>query len=239
MDKKVPRRPEEVEADNYIYGFQMPGNGTKQCIEEYGDGEKVKVYEELSLRLNYSGPLYCADLLSGLIQDRSKALVLDVGAATGWLGEELHKRGFRKIVAHDGAQAMLDICREKNVYSSFICSIVDEGYKFPEKTDTYDAVTISGAVCENHLPPSCQIELIRITKPGVGFNSHYIKVYFPRFIIHAYRTTVLNLDYGRAWENEAKRLVSEMKWTLYGRLMAPGYSKIVEGYVDIYKVNQR
>ncbi|XP_059140637.1 methyltransferase-like protein 27 [Physella acuta] len=224
MDKKVQRIPEEVEADNYFYGFHVPGKGIKKCIEEYEDGEKVKVYEELSLRLNYSGPLYCADLLSGLIQDRAKALVLDVAAGTGWVGEELHKRGFRKIVAHDGAQAMLDICKEKNVYSSFICSIIDEGYKFPVKNGTYDAVTISGAVCENHLPPSCQVELIRITKPG-------------GFIINAFRTTVLNLDYGRAWENEAKRLVSEKKWTLYGRLMAPGYSKIAEGYVDIYQVN--
>ncbi|XP_059140636.1 demethylmenaquinone methyltransferase-like [Physella acuta] len=224
MDKKVERTPEVEEADNFINAFQLPGMGINQCIQEYEDAEKVKLYEKMASRLNYSGPLYCADLLSGLIQDRANALVLDVGAGTGFVGEELHKRGFRKIVAHDGAQAMLDICREKNVYSSFICSIVDEGYKFPVKNDTYDAVTISGAVCENHLPPSCQAEFIRITKPG-------------GFIINVFRATVLNLDYGRAWENEAKRLVSEKKWTLYGRLMAPGFSNVVDGLVDIYQVN--
>ncbi|XP_059153691.1 uncharacterized protein LOC131939419 isoform X3 [Physella acuta] len=106
---------------------------------------------------------------------REEAVVLDVAAGTGLVGEELHKRGFKHIHAHDGALNMIETCKQKGIYSNFIHCLIGEGKQIPTADDTYDVLAMSGGTCENHLPPSAQQEFVRVIKPG-GFRLHCLHV---------------------------------------------------------------
>ncbi|RUS84960.1 hypothetical protein EGW08_007271 [Elysia chlorotica] len=209
--------------EKFILTFQEKGLGHDTCVQEYGRSTAPNMYNECALALEYKGPRYCADMLAALISDKENALVLDVAAGTGLVGQQMYKHGFRKIDAHDGAVAMLESCKESGVYTNFINCFVGEGHNLPIINDSYDAVTCSGGTCENHLPPSAQAEFARVIKPG-------------GFFVNAYRSTVSDIEYGKRWESEALRLEDEGRWTFYGRLLFRKYNLYSDGYVDIYQV---
>ncbi|XP_059153698.1 uncharacterized protein LOC131939426 isoform X2 [Physella acuta] len=121
-----------LEFDNFVLGFQEPGLGQDACVEAYDKDDAVKHYAVSTVALAYRGPQYCADMAAAMVQDRREgALVLDVAAGTGLVGEELHKHGFKNIHALDGASQMLETCKQKGVYSDFIQCILLEGKQMP------------------------------------------------------------------------------------------------------------
>ncbi|XP_059144950.1 methyltransferase-like protein 27, partial [Physella acuta] len=187
-------------------------------------GKKKAEYANAAHTLNYTGPQYVADMLAGLYPNhRDKVTILDMAAGTGFVGEELHKRGFVNIHAHEGSVEMLETSREKGVYSHFLLCLLTEENGLPLLSDTYDAISMSGGAAENHLPPCAQEELARVIKPGGYF-------------VNSYRATLLASDYGKQWEEVAKKLEDNGKWKMYGRMTFRNYNVLTGGIVDIYKV---
>uniref|UniRef100_A0A2C9L4Y3 Methyltransferase type 11 domain-containing protein n=1 Tax=Biomphalaria glabrata TaxID=6526 RepID=A0A2C9L4Y3_BIOGL len=213
-----------MECENFVLSFQKPGMGYDTCVQAYDNDQSVQLYAQSAETLAYRGPQYCADMLAGLIKYKDDALILDVAAGTGLVGAELRKRGFSQIHAHDGASNMLETCKRKGFYSHLIHCLIGEGKQLPASNNTYDAITMSGGTCENHIPPSCQEEFVRVIKPGGYF-------------VNAYRSTMVNIEYGQRWEAEARRLEMDNKWTFYGRLFFKKYNLFSDGFVDIYRVN--
>ncbi|XP_059140638.1 methyltransferase-like protein 27 [Physella acuta] len=189
----------------------------------YDKDDSLSQYEDVSYSLGYSGPRYCADMLSAVYPTgRDKLVVLDVAAGTGFVGVELKQRGFTNIHAQDGSIGMLEAARQKGVYSHFLHCLITGETTLPLLNDFYDAIVICGAVVENHLPASAQKDFIRVIKPG-------------GYLINGYRATLTSSDYGKQWEETAQSLVSDGKWTLYGRLTFQKYNLFTDGVVDVYK----
>ncbi|GFR76808.1 demethylmenaquinone methyltransferase [Elysia marginata] len=213
------------DAESFLQVFHTPGLGYDSCVQEYNKGHMPGKYHESTLAVRYIGPRYCAEMLSGVYAGNpAEARVLDLAAGTGLVGQELRKRGFCNIDAHDGAAAMVEFCKATGFYNQFFVSFVGDGNMLPIEDDTYDAVTCCGATVENHLPPSAQQELVRVIKPG-------------GFLVNAHRANLPEIPYGKQWRAEAQKLEDEGKWTLYGRLTFRNFNKYTDGSLDIYRVN--
>ena len=52
---------------------------------------------------------------------------------SGLVGQELRKRGFCNIDAHDGADAMMEYCKKTGFYKNFYVSVVGDGHRLPIK----------------------------------------------------------------------------------------------------------
>ena len=93
-----------------------------------------------------------------------KANILDVGAGTGILGEDLHKLGYHNLMAMDMSESMLVEARKKKLYKKLEQGILGEPLDYP--TDSFDAVILAGVFTYGHAPSRSLDELIRITKSG-------------------------------------------------------------------------
>ncbi|KAK3755333.1 hypothetical protein RRG08_026063 [Elysia crispata] len=212
-----------ADAESFLQVFHTPGLGYSSCVKEYNKGNMPDKYQECTLAVDYKGPRYCAEMLTGVfIGNPAKARVLDIAAGTGLVGKELLKRGFCNVDAHDGAEAMVEFCKSLGFYKNFYVSFVGDGHRLPIKDDTYDAVTCCGATLENHLPSSAQTEFIRVIKPG-------------GFFVNAHRANLPEIAYGQQWREDAQRLEDEGKWTLHGRLHFRNFNKYTDGSLDIYR----
>ncbi|GFO11156.1 Williams-Beuren syndrome chromosomal region 27 protein-like [Plakobranchus ocellatus] len=209
------------EAEQFLQIFHTPGIGYNNCVAEYN--KAVIGYKNCAVAVSYRGPRYCAQMLSGIMEDRTNARVLDIAAGTGLVGQELRKKGFTHIDAHDGAESMVEYCKNTGFYENFFVSFVGDGHQLPIEDKTYDGVTCCGATVENHLPPSAQAEFIRVIKPG-------------GFFVNAYRSTLPDCEYGKEWRAEAQKLEDDGKWNLYGRLAFTKFNQFSDGNLDIYTI---
>lgn len=66
----------------------------------------------------YRGPKLTANLCEIFISDKS-ARILDVAAGTGLVGKHLAEKGYKNIDALEPAEKMVEVAREKNVYTNF------------------------------------------------------------------------------------------------------------------------
>ncbi|CAG5119153.1 unnamed protein product [Candidula unifasciata] len=202
--------------------MERPNITNKQ--KNYNTPGHALQYELTAEVLQYQAPRYCADLLAGLLVNvRAHAKVLDAAAGSGHVGVELSKRGFNNITAQDGSFCMLDLCREKGVYRNYMCCLIESDGRLPIDDGVYDAVTVSGAIMEHHLPQSCQAEFARVVKPG-------------GYIITAYDSDILDSDYGRLWEKETRRLLEDGVCSLYAKVIVPNYLKDKKGVINILQV---
>ncbi|KAK0047413.1 Williams-Beuren syndrome chromosomal region 27 protein [Biomphalaria pfeifferi] len=194
------------------------------CIEDYNKPGNARKFEENARVMLYRAPMYCAKLLAEILTDTLKnAKILDVAAGPGQVGSELYKVGFRNVHALDGSWAMLEACRQKKVYSDYLCCIIEEYGAVPVDDGFYDAVVTSGAVLEHHLPASSQSEFARITRPG-------------GYCVISYSSDVTVTEYGKAWQAESKRLEETDIWKVHCKVVIPDYYKNLSGFVDIFKV---
>lgn len=113
--------------------------------------------------LGFSAPSAAAELLDKYVPDKG-ARVLDAGAGTGMVGEELASHGFTRITALDMSLGMLATAKEKGVYEDFV--IGELGKSLPFETDAFAGTTCVGVFTYAHALPDSLDELIRVTKPG-------------------------------------------------------------------------
>ncbi len=90
--------------------------------------------------------------------------LLDVGAGTGLLGEELYLRGFRCLTGLDCSHGMLVQASGKGVYQCLCRMMLGRPLGMPDHC--FDAVLAAGVFTPGHAPPETMVELGRIVKPG-------------------------------------------------------------------------
>ena len=113
--------------------------------------------------LGYNAPRGGAELLATYIADKS-APVLDAGAGTGMVGEELNRVGFERITALDMSPGMLAQAEQKSVYEQLV--IGELGQPLSLETDAFAGVTCIGVLTFGHAPPAALDELVRVTRAG-------------------------------------------------------------------------
>ncbi len=138
------------------------GSTTNQELEERYDQWAVEYDRDLADDFAWNAPDNGARVLAGLVP--ADANVLDAGAGTGLAGICLAAAGFTRMAAMDISQGMLDVAKEKNVYSSFHQMVMGETLGF--ETGEFDAVISIGVFTLGHAPISSFDELVRVTKPG-------------------------------------------------------------------------
>ncbi|GJP09512.1 hypothetical protein NJB18001_38110 [Mycobacterium marinum] len=117
------------------------------------------------LRGNYqANPRRAAALLAAHLPERSGP-VLDAGAGTGLVGEELHKLGYDNLTALDRSLGMLSHARAKNVY----CHVVHGALAaaptlFPDQR--FAAIVAVGVFTFAHAGPEDLAALDRVLEPG-------------------------------------------------------------------------
>ncbi|XP_071476624.1 methyltransferase-like protein 27 [Diadema antillarum] len=131
----------------------------------YDDWAEEGSYDKIHEDAGYKGPTAVARKLDTLLGDKKNARILDAGAGTGLVGEELCKSGFTNICAVDPSQKLLDVCKSKGCYTELIKSFIGPT-PLLLKDDSFDAAVSSGAFLAGHCDGSSLKELVRLVKPG-------------------------------------------------------------------------
>ena len=138
------------------------GSTSNEELEERYDQWATEYDKDLDEVFAWNAPQTGANVLARLVP--SSAAVLDAGAGTGLAGKCLADAGFTNLAAMDLSQGMLDVAKEKNVYSSFHQMTLGETLGF--ETGQFDAVISIGVFTLGHAPINSFDELVRVTKPG-------------------------------------------------------------------------
>ncbi len=169
------------------------GSASNQELEERYDQWAAEYDRDLDEDFAWNAPDNGARVLASLVP--ADANVLDAGAGTGLAGERLAVAGFSNMAAMDISQGMLDVAREKNVYSSFHQMVMGETLGF--ETDEFDAVISIGVFTLGHAPIDSFDELVRVTKPG-------------GYIVFSLRTDMVNDGY----QDYFSKLEASGQWKL-------------------------
>ena len=118
--------------------------------------------QDLDQDFGWLGPRRAAETFAKYAS--TAARVLDAGAGTGLVGQELATLGFRDIVAMDMSPGMLEEARKKGVYKEFNRMVMGDPLDYA--TGAFDAVVSVGVLTVGHAPASSLDEMVRVTRPG-------------------------------------------------------------------------
>jgi ubiquinone/menaquinone biosynthesis C-methylase UbiE len=93
--------------------------------------------------------------------------VLDAGAGTGLVAQELLKSGPCLIDAVDLSPDMLRVAARKTLYRTLVEADLTE--RLPFEDAQYNAVVSSGTFTHGHVGPAALNELLRVARPGALF----------------------------------------------------------------------
>ena len=133
-----------------------------QELEERYDQWSKDYDRDLSTEFEYRSPRRAAEILAAHVP--RDARILDAGAGTGLVGEILASMGYRRMVAMDLSQGMLEEARKKGVYEDFHQMVMGETLDY--ETGSFDAVVTVGVLTVGHAPASSLDELVRVTRPN-------------------------------------------------------------------------
>ncbi|XP_046346908.1 methyltransferase-like protein 27 [Haliotis rufescens] len=217
-------RGEAEKAFDYLIGDDSTAPSV--IIDRFS--ENSHQYEKVLLTMNFSGHVQSAQSAAEWFpSNREDVYVLDVAAGTGLCADKLYSHGFRKIDALEPSVQMLQEAKKKGIYGRYFNVMLGEN-NVDIKSDTYDAVTISGlsVMVMKRLPRKAFEELIRIVKPG-GYiiNTVYHKLFS---------------DDGDAeaviFRDNMKTLESQGKWKQVELRRFKGYVSGDDGAVFVTKV---
>ena len=120
-------------------------------------------YDDDLRALGFSGPRAGAETLARYAADK-EVKVLDAGAGTGMVGEELARLGFRHITALDLSPGMLKTANKKSVYEKLVVGELGKPLDF--ETGRFGGTTCIGTLTFGHAPPESLDELVRVTEAG-------------------------------------------------------------------------
>jgi len=168
----------------------------------------------------YKGPIVMAREIAQCYtaEQRATARVIDVAAGTGLCAVYLKEHGFKHIDALDPSQGMLDKAKKKNLYERYICDFITDNPLQNIAENTYDILTLSGAVGESHVPSSAMYEMVRLVKPG------------GRVAIALRDAHIVNI------ETVMQQLRKEGKWKLMKYEVFPNYLKEMDGIILIFMI---
>ncbi|MDE2939478.1 MAG: class I SAM-dependent methyltransferase [Chloroflexota bacterium] len=135
-------------------------SATNQELEARYDQWAADYDKDLDDDFGWVSPRKTAEVLARHVPVNAR--VLDAGAGTGLVGEELRRLGFQDIHAMDLSLGMLEEARSKGVYRDLRQMAL--GSTLDYETDSFDAVISVGVFTEGHAPPQGFDELARITR---------------------------------------------------------------------------
>ena len=142
------------------YSLQTPQDN----IELYSDWSTT--YDQgFAQEMDYQLPRNVAAIFLELTD--GSAPVLDVGAGTGLLVENMDGAFSGEIDALDISSEMLEVAATKSLYRETI--VGDLTGMLPIKDNTYNAVISSGTFTHGHVGPEGLDELMRVALPGALF----------------------------------------------------------------------
>ena len=135
---------------------------TNEELAERYDAWAKEYDADLEQDFGWIAPQKAAEMVGKYVP--TEARILDAGVGTGLVGQCLWELGFRKLVAIDLSQGMLDEARKKGVYQELQQMVLGEELDFP--TGSMSAVVSAGVMTVGHAPASSLDELVRVTEPG-------------------------------------------------------------------------
>ncbi len=151
----IPRPPRDV----YDWKDRI---ARAEDIRDVYDAEAAHYDRVIRENSGYVIPDRTIDLLLPLVSPEAR--ILDAGSGTGIVGEQLHRAGFRELVALDSSAGMLEQARQKDVYRSLIHAVA--GQALPLDSASFQAVIAVGLFGPTHAPPEALDELLRVTVGG-------------------------------------------------------------------------
>jgi predicted TPR repeat methyltransferase len=112
---------------------------------------------------NSAQPAAVAQMCLNLI-DNKAASILDVGAGTGLIGENLKAAGYQNLSAFDPSEKMLEVARAKGIYQFYHLGYLGDRLAFDD--NSFEAIVASGIFTTGHVDASVFPELNRILKPS-------------------------------------------------------------------------
>jgi len=142
----------------------------------------------------YVAHIESARALDSVMTDK-KARILDAGAGTGLVGEELKKMGYSRMDALDYSQEMLDEAGKKGLYEQLIHA--DMSHPLDIEDNSYEAIVCTGTFTFGHVNADAFDELVRITRPD-GVICFTIRE--GAYEEYGYRQRMIELEQKNAWE---------------------------------------
>nr|KAG5705217.1 hypothetical protein BaRGS_011243 [Batillaria attramentaria] len=213
-----------AEAQATINLYVKPGLGNERSVEVY-DKTSSK-YDEYTGAWDYSGPTYAARTMGELFPEqkqRDNFRFLDVAAGTGLVGTEMKKLGFQNLDALDPSKGMLDVARERGIYTTYYQDYIGDD-KLDIKDDAYDSIVMCGGMGVNMVPCSGFREMIRIVRPG----GYIVNVTRPE--------NMENNDYIGRPQPMFENLEKEGHWKLVSQKIVRNYLRGKDGVCIIYQV---
>ena len=130
----------------------------KQAYNEWAEK-----YEADLCAMGYRIPAVIASLFVQHV-DQDAGPILDAGCGGGIQAEPLVLLGYGPIIGIDLSEGMLEVARQKNIYSELKQATLGETLSFAD--DTFSAVLSAGTITPRHAPAHSFEEIIRITKSG-------------------------------------------------------------------------
>ncbi|XP_063408715.1 methyltransferase-like protein 27 [Mytilus trossulus] len=198
--------------------------------------EKVQLYNDWSStfetnnkQFGYTGNSKCCDVVCKYFpKNREHIVMLDVGAGTGLLAEELASKGFKIIDGLDPSSGMLKEAEKKKTYRNLFCSYFTSKpllFSNPVTLDSYDLLAVVGSFVTGHIPYDAIIEMIRITKPG-GIIC----------IVNRRSPFYESPDYEDKFFPLCDRLEKEGKWKKEEITTFNGFIENADGIIIVYRV---
>jgi len=111
----------------------------------------------------YAYPVQLKKILNENLRLKKDIKILDAGCGTGYVAEALIELKFKHIVGIDFSEDMLEIAKEKKIYSRLICQSLNDKIKL--RTNQFELVVCTGVLTSGHVGPNSLQELIRVVKP--------------------------------------------------------------------------
>ncbi|KAK2163804.1 hypothetical protein LSH36_74g12007 [Paralvinella palmiformis] len=214
----------DMDAYKQDYEAHRAGISTEECIKYYN--RTAEKYEQTFNPDRYQGYVMAADMVKKYTKDDKSIKILDIGAGTGLLGEQLKNRDFTDVDGLEPSSEMLKIATEKGVYQQYYCDTLDgKNVKIPD--DRYDVVVSSGAMGEGHIPCNGLCEMIRIVKQG-GLAIIVMKEGYLELV----------MEYKDRLEPFMEELEKSGQWKQLERTVVSNYSFGQNGLIFVYKVLQ-
>ena len=120
-------------------------------------------YDQDMKEWGYAYPVQLKKILNKNLKLKKGIKILDAGCGTGYVAEALIELKFKNIIGIDFSRAMLEIAKQKKIYSRLICQSLNETIKL--RSNQFELVVCTGVLTSGHVGPNSIQELIRVVKP--------------------------------------------------------------------------
>jgi predicted TPR repeat methyltransferase len=120
-------------------------------------------YENDLCAMGYRIPAVAAAVFARFV-DLDAGPILDAGCGGGIQAEPLVQAGYGPITGIDFSEGMLDVAREKGIYTELRKMALGGRLDFPD--ETFSVIFSTGTITPKHAPPESFDDLIRVARTG-------------------------------------------------------------------------